>query len=329
MECVGGTGEPCLVPIGMLREGESPRLAGVNPGHAEILASTGAVLPPILVHRETMRIVDGMHRLRAAGLRGDKAVEVRFFDGDDNEAFVAAVRANIAHGLALTVADREAAAARIIGSERQRSDRWIAAVTGLAPGTVGAVRRRADATGDPVTARVGRDGRVRPLSSADGRLLAREEITRHPDASLRAIAAAAGISPATAMDVRDRMRRGEDPVPSGQRTASRVTPRTSRPGAGPAPRGAGPDLASALQELGKDPSLRYTQSGRELLRWLEFEARGPGAVQALVHDVPPHCRYLIAALARRCAGQWQDLAASLECQLHDIGNAEQARLRPA
>jgi hypothetical protein len=35
-------------------------------------------LPPILVHRATNRIIDGMHRLEAAKLRGDETISVRF-----------------------------------------------------------------------------------------------------------------------------------------------------------------------------------------------------------------------------------------------------------
>jgi hypothetical protein len=38
-----------------------------------------------------------------------------FFDGDADAGFVEAVRANISHGLPLTVADRKAAAGRILG----------------------------------------------------------------------------------------------------------------------------------------------------------------------------------------------------------------------
>jgi hypothetical protein len=63
-----------------------------------------------------MRVIDGMHRLRAAQLRGDHGVEVKFFDGDADEAFIAAVRANITHGLPLTLADRKAAAQRILAA---------------------------------------------------------------------------------------------------------------------------------------------------------------------------------------------------------------------
>jgi hypothetical protein len=59
-----------------------------------------------------MRVLDGMHRVRAAILRGDAVIAAVFFDGDADAGFVEAVRANISHGLPLTVADRKAAVAR-------------------------------------------------------------------------------------------------------------------------------------------------------------------------------------------------------------------------
>ncbi|MGH3400996.1 MAG: ParB N-terminal domain-containing protein [Streptosporangiaceae bacterium] len=324
--CSTRGGETCVLPIAALRAGDSPRLEGESLEHAELLASTEAVLPPILVHRGTMRVVDGMHRVHAARLRGDLTVEVRFFDGEDDEAFVAAVRANMAHGLPLTRADREAAAARIIGWRPERSDRWIAEVTGLAPGTVAAIRGRVVGDGDEVTARIGRDGRVRPLSSAQGRLMAQQEIARNPEASLREIAKAAGVSPATARDVRARLERGADPVPPGQRAAgdrrASAAPEARNGRRASAPlRGAGADINSSLQELSKDPSLRYSQAGRMLLQSLSLHARGPEAVQNLLLEVPPHCQYLVAELARRYAGKWQALAEQLESELRSASRA--------
>ena len=202
-----------LVPVADLQPADSPRLVGEDPEHIRVLAEPGRALPPVLVHHPTMRVIDGMHRVSAARLRGEETIEVVFFDGTDEDAFVLAVRANVAHGLPLSYADREAAVARIVVSHPDWSDRAIAATTGLAPRTVAAVRSRI--VGLPQdTARVGRDGRVRPLDSTTGRRTASRLIAAFPDASLREIARAAGISPATVRDVRERIRRGEDPVPA-------------------------------------------------------------------------------------------------------------------
>jgi hypothetical protein len=265
-----------------------------------------------------MRVIDGMHRLRAARLRGQVMVEVEFFDGDDDEAFVVGVQANIAHGLPLTLADRKAAAGRIIGAQPQRSDRWIGQVTGLAAGTVGAIRRRMGPPGGRGAARVGRDGRVRPLQMADGRRKAQQELTSRPEASLRQIARTAGVSPATVKDVRDRMRRGQDPIPRTQHSVSAARPGHAGLGGSDANgehRGGPRDLAWSLDQLGKDPSVRYTESGRALLRWLEAHARGPRLGAGLIDTVPSHCGYLIADIARTCSRQWQELATALDQRL--------------
>jgi hypothetical protein len=323
-----------LVAVASLEAGDTPRLGGEDLDHVKALAEVGDLWPPILVHRQTMRVLDGMHRLRAARLRGQAMVEVRFFDGDQGEAFVAAVRANVAHGLPLTLADRKAAAARIIGWQPQRSDRWIGEVTGLAAGTVGTIRRRMSPPAGQGTARVGRDGRVRPLEMAEGRRKAQEQITSRPQASLREIARAAGVSPATVKDVRDRMGRGEDPVPPSQRPARTAhTGHAGRPRQGDdgsqAP-GDTRDLAWSLRQLGKDPSLRYTEPGRALLRWLEAHADGPRRVAGLTGRVPPHCGYLIADIARQYAQQWHELAAGLDQRLRagHTSNHEQDAVPP-
>src|SRR5436190_22914423 len=97
------------IPIGSLLPADSPRLEGERIDHVRALADATVDLPPILVHRPSMRVIDGMHRLRAAQLRGEETVEVQFFDGGEDLVFVAAVQANISHGLPLSLADRQAA----------------------------------------------------------------------------------------------------------------------------------------------------------------------------------------------------------------------------
>ncbi|MGI5150981.1 ParB/RepB/Spo0J family partition protein [Plantactinospora sp. CA-294935] len=282
-----------------------------------------------------MRVVDGMHRLRAALRRGQDVIAVRFFDGGEQDAFVAAVEANIAHGLPLTLADREAAASRIIRSHPWWSDRAIASVTGLAAATVRTIRGRTgtdDAPGE--TSRLGRDGRVRPLNGAVGRLAASAIIAERPDAPLREIAKAAGISPTTARDVRERMRRGDDPVPPRQRPGGDTGPDDPAPGrptavghgwtdrSAPARDGAGAaegrEKAAILRGLRNDPSLRFTESGRALLRWLWPRVTGPEGWEDIVLTIPPHCTYLVADLARRCADEWLTFAEEMEQQARSM-----------
>ena len=299
------------VPIAALLPGDSPRLAGERPDHVQALARVQADLPPILVHRPSMRVIDGMHRLRAAKLRGDVTIACQFFDGGDDLIFAAAVVANVAHGLPLTLVDREAAASRILAQHGTWSNRTVARVTGLAPSTIGSIRRR-DEGGVPAggAVRRGRDGRLRPLSTAAGRRIASDLIAQQPGLSLREIARAAGISTGTVRDVRQRVARGEDPVPARRppRAAQARAPQERRAGlAGPVL----PDRALLLGKLRGDPALRLSQTGREALRWLDARTLGPDGWETMLNGLPPHSAYLVADLAHWCSQRWLAVAEAL------------------
>jgi hypothetical protein len=73
------------VAVRLLLPGDSPRLAGEMGSHAALMV-TASDLPPLVVHRPSMKIIDGMHRLSAARLRNQDTVEARFFDGTADEA---------------------------------------------------------------------------------------------------------------------------------------------------------------------------------------------------------------------------------------------------
>lgn len=284
----------------------------------------GDALPPILVNRKNMRVIDGMHRVRAAILNGHDAIAVEFFNGDDAEAFVRAVTVNISHGLPLTLTDRRAAAARIIAEHPDWSDRAIAMCTGLCDKTVATVRSRSTADDSRLNRRLGRDGRLRPVRFAEGRQRASEVITAQPNASLREIARLAGISPATARDVRDRMRQGKDPVPAACRDTSPVrrTPPAGRESSmrvvgadsgdtGKVARDDTRDLIDQLQMLRNDPRLRFTDSGRNLLRWLQTQVTGTQTWENMVDNVPAHNVNVVADLASGCAEAWHEFAEEL------------------
>src|SRR5687768_17472219 len=82
------------VPVDALRVADSPRLNGVDPDHARALAEVGIGLPPILVHRQTMSVIDGMHRLTAARINGREWIDVQYFHGSEEDGFALAVEAN-------------------------------------------------------------------------------------------------------------------------------------------------------------------------------------------------------------------------------------------
>jgi hypothetical protein len=98
-----------LVPVRSLLLSGSPRVAGEEALHVQALAGSEDALPPIVVHRPTMRVVDGTHRLRAVLLRGEEYIE------------------------ALSQADRTAATGRILVTKPQWSDRRIAGKYGGLP----------------------------------------------------------------------------------------------------------------------------------------------------------------------------------------------------
>ncbi len=186
---------------------ETPRQGGESVDHVEVLAESDAQLPPIVVHGQSKQVIDGMHRVRAAVLRGEEKIEARIYHGTEDDAFVLAVQLNIAHGLPLTKADRTAAAVRIMASHPRWSNRMIATATGLSAGTVGKVRRRSTVQNGQSTTRVGRDGRKRPLDGTVGRARASELLTEKPTASIREPLGPRALSPKGRAEANPRKRR--------------------------------------------------------------------------------------------------------------------------
>jgi ParB-like chromosome segregation protein Spo0J len=309
-----------------LRSGETPRLNGEDKAHIARLAETETPLPPILVDRRTMRVVDGMHRLMAASLQGRETIDVVFFDGREADMFLRAVQENVAHGLPLTQADRRAAAERIIATHPHMSDRAIGQTAGLASKTVGAIRKRSSEDFPKSNTRVGRDGVVRPLDSSGARQRAAELLSGHPEASLRDVAQAAGISPATVLDVRNRLKRGESPVPerstiapAGNGAAGYGTP-DALPDEGLAAQrtlslalqGNLLPAAAVVEKLLRDPSLRNNERGKGMLRLLQVNAVGAEQLSEVATTLPPHCVVIVLQLAHRYAEMWQDFANELD-----------------
>ncbi len=302
------------VEIDSLSTADSPRTSGVDPDHVEALAVVQTPLPPITVHRPTMRVIDGLHRLRAAELRGARKIAVKYFDGAEDDAFVLAVESNVTHGLPLTTADRKRAAARIVATHPQWSDRMIASVSGIAPGTVADIRRREPGSKTGDGSRIGHDGRVRPINGAEGRRLASELIAQNPGLSLRQVARVASISPETVRDVRNRMMRGEDPVVRRGRQSGgehRVIAPRVRPSAVP-DRDAAQDRAAAVKRLKADPALRFSEVGRTLLRLLNIHTISMEEWDQIIDKVPPHCRGVVAYLAGESAEMWAEVATRMQ-----------------
>jgi hypothetical protein len=303
-----------LVPVdSLLPLDESPRQTGVNKQHAGLLAEMDGPLPPILVTRKDYRVIDGMHRVHAAMLRGVPKIEARLIDCDPEELYLLSVVSNIKHGLPLSLADRKRAALRVIQTWGEWSDRAIAVRVGLSHKTVGALRRKIGEDAKAVT-RIGRDGRTRPLTTAHGRRAAADLLRENPQESLSEVARQSGISQSTARDVRRRLGNSEDPVPfrpigatiPGQRSAS-----CHRPNVGKATTDPANPWWRHIQELRSDPSLRATEAGRAFLRAVDPHLRNEVDWDKIADNLPPHWLDTITELARLCAENWQRLVRQL------------------
>lgn len=297
------------VPIAEISAGVSLRRSGTSPQHVRLLAESDEPLPPILVQRSSMSVIDGAHRLLAVKMRGQKEIDVRLFDGDMASCFVMAVRANVAHGLPLSLADRKAAATNIIRLYPHWSDRMIASVSALAARTVAGLRPLS-AENNQLEGRLGRDGRARPANPAERRRIAADIIAQHPEASLREIAQRAGISPETARKVRLQLRNGQS-KPAGPQRGDTVE-------------------LSPLRALWRDPALRSRQQGRLLLRMLSaldvLEDHG----EQILRDIPLHDMTRVAEAARACSCAWERFADLAERQqLAAYGDETFARQRLA
>ncbi|PPA38224.1 transcriptional regulator [Streptomyces griseus] len=327
-----------VVRIDELIPADSPRLNGIDRSHVQRLATVYASLPPVLVHRPTMRVVDGMHRIGAARLKGLDTVEVTFFEGAEEQVFLRSVAANITNGLPLSVADRKTAAARILASHPTLSDRAVAAHVGLDAKTVAGVRTCSAAGSPLLNMRTGADGRVHPLDRTAERLHAAALLTQDPGLPLRSVVEQTGLSLGTAHDVRRRLLRGEDPVPQNRQSAMLepgLAPQkkaTAKPPVGPAarpvpkvqpavagrppvsPRSRAP--LEALRKLSNDPSLRHSDQGRELMRWLHNRFVVDEAWRRRADAVPAHCVDSMAELAQHCSDAWHRFAEEMVRRRH-------------
>jgi ParB-like chromosome segregation protein Spo0J len=328
------------LPLDSFGPGFFLRSTGINDAHARMLAEAACFrdLPPILVQRDSLRVIDGTHRLEAAKARGERFIRARVINCADNAAYILAVKANTLHGLPLSRADRAASARRILGWHPDWSDCAIGITTGLSAKTVARIRRESADEITQFAKRLGRDGKRRPVTALEGRKRAAEYIAARPEASLREVARETDVSLGTVQDVRARMRRGLDPVTAslGDRRLAPVQRPAVRPAASrrPAPGLAGPpaDRTPVLPGIGPrhgehptrppmwpqlapklagDPRLRYTEGGRALLRWMTAHMMNTGQWQQYADSVPSHWLDDISALAEQASEEWRSFAEHL------------------
>jgi ParB-like chromosome segregation protein Spo0J len=316
------------VAVDSLVPGFYLRQAGTDSAHIRLLADAGGTvkLPPIIVQASGCRIIDGMHRVEAAKLRGDQHIRARVIDCSDSEALVLAIKSNTLHGLPLSKADRISGAKRILAAHQDWSDRAVAEVAGLSAKTIASLRNRPTVQAQFQGKRLGRDGKRRPLSAADGRRRAADYISAHPGASLREVAREADVSLGTVHDVTERIRNGSDPVrtertkpadgSTAQPAAEAFAPRAAQPiplRARVAERPGVQQLAwtTVSAKLVNDPALRYTEGGRAFLRWMGTHSAGADEWREFIDAVPTHWVRDVVRVAETVSAEWQEFAERL------------------
>jgi ParB-like chromosome segregation protein Spo0J len=287
------------VPIQRLLVNGSPRLSRPDQDHISMLAQVLEDLPPIVVHRRTMTVIDGVHRLEAFRLQGAKDVRIRFFDGSDQEAFVEAVRLNRAHGKPLTLQERQQAAVRVLRIHPEWSDRAIARLCGLSPKTVGARRQRQAGEFAQLKYRVGLDGKTRRVDASIDRRRQRRngtspQVARLPEPDPSA-SSGSGTSAGKGAQLRQQV---VAEASSGWWHGD--TSSTSRP----------------KQLLMKDAAWQSTDAGRAFARWFDAHHVVGDDWVSCVDQLPLSRLIEVGEAARGSAATWQHLADAVEARLH-------------
>jgi hypothetical protein len=305
------------VPINLLVPGFHLRQEGTDPAHVRLLAdAAGSVrLPSILVQKSGSRIIDGLHRLEVAKLRGEWTISARIVDCTDAEALVLAIKTNTLHGLPLSRADRISGAKRMLTAHPDWSDRAVAGVTGLSAKSIASLRNSAADEVPFYGKRLGRDGKRHPVMPNEGRLRAAEYIKAHPDASLREIARETDVSLGTVHTVRGKIRRGAELGPEAPSPVQALHPQLglgAAPGARGVPRLAWPMISA---KLASDPSLRYTEGGRAFLRWMSGHCLGADQWHEFIDAIPQHWLPEVSRNAASMSEEWRQFAERLGTKL--------------
>jgi ParB-like chromosome segregation protein Spo0J len=248
----------------------------------------------LVVRQGDNTIVDGNYRYLAARELGHAHVSCIWFCGDDDEILVEALHRNRSHGLPLSLAEREAAAVHLIEFHPEWSNRRLAEACGLAPGTVRRIRDSGPPPAEPVSIRIGRDGKRRPADAQHARQRVLSALESHPTHSLRDIAGLAGSSPETVRSLKKRM---------------------GAPGLGEVlaldPANALASDSAETMRWTSDSALQSAPASNQFLSWFE-KTTVAEEWQSFVNDIPLSRAYEVADEARRRASTWQSFASTLE-----------------
>jgi ParB-like chromosome segregation protein Spo0J len=283
-----------LVLLADLEVGYTPRQARLDEAHVTALAEMLEQLPPVIVDKRTMAVIDGAHRIEA--FRRAKRTHIRalLFTGDETEAIALSIGNNVRHGKPLTSNERQEAARTLLKRCPDRSDRWIGVICGLSHSTVAQVRHTSESAEAGIAeagVRVGRDGRRRPIDPMPGQAAVARVMTEEPDVSIRQAAGVAGVA---------------------RSTAQRVASQRNREGAPAHPEPA----------LTADQAFSSSPERVEIAFWLAKTSVSPDDLHTYLEVVPLGRIYEVVDECRRRARTWAEMADGLERQARGRSQAE-------
>ncbi len=285
----------------------SPR-EKLNLEHIALLVESVTQWPPVVIHRETGRIVDGRHRLEAARSLGRATIAAVLFDGSSDEATLEAIRLNTIHGLPLNLRERKESARLLLELFPSWSDRRLAEVCGLSARTIASFRTAGRTAATAVrpeyeAPRIGRNGR--PWRAPDPQVSERVAAAYEsdPGASLRAIAQRVGVSRETVRCARQRSLDASESGTSQHLTASAIPPTSHLAEEHVAP-ASGPKWAT-------DNAYVSTEIGRRFVEWFNDRAMDERTCSYFSEIVPFGRIYEVADAARQRSAMWLDFADQL------------------
>jgi len=273
----------CEVEVASLRHGPAVRSDGLDESYAKLLASVVTPLPPIVVDSQTMVVLDGVHRVRAAVLRQETFIRARYVSGSESELLIMAVQANAAHGRPLSLTDRKNAAGRLLSVSPEMSDRAVAGICGLSPTTVGLLRFSVLPYGQ-LSFRRGKDGRVRGPRKLDSHL------------------AVHGVTGSTPFEASSRRELGDQPQSASRARLPIVRRESVEP----------PSRSAASKPLLCDAAFHASVDLEQFATWFDGHRITGQEVTLALTLLPKSRLYEVSAEARSRAKFWQEMAGQLD-----------------
>jgi ParB-like chromosome segregation protein Spo0J len=281
------------IDLNSIRPGVRLRLGQVDQDHLNALVTSNGQWPPIVVRDDDHSIVDGHYRYLAALQLGHTQIDCVYFTGEEDTAFLEALRRNRSHGLPLSRDEREAAVQRVLNIYPDWSDRRVASACCVAPATVARIRTTLEppSQGEIHRLRVGRDGRLRPADPKASRERILSALQSRPEGSLREIARIAGASPATVRSVKANLdAHGGPPASELEPTVTGISPPSS---------------------WQVDTALIASLDAQEFITWFDGTSMRD-QWRDFVDRIPISRVYEVADEARKRAASWLEFASLVE-----------------